>query len=554
MSGQAIKTINRKRVWYAFAAIAVVVVIAGLISWPGKIPVFIPGSSFFNNFSNHLGLDLQGGTHLVYEADVANLANSDRTDALNGVRDVIERRVNAYGVSEPLVQTSHQGNTYRVIVELAGVQDVNQAIKLIGETPLLEFKELAPSGTAATQSGTQEFENRALAVLSDALRGVDFAKLVAQYSDDVVSKAKGGDMGFINAQSTNVPLEYKNAVLGTNIPVGTVYPNLIKSSLGYHIIKITGTRGSTFDREVQTSQILIEVPSDNSGSGPQWVNTALTGKNLKRSQVEFDPNTGQPQVALTFDDQGKMLFAEITQRNIGKPVAIFLDGAPISTPTVQNAITEGRAVITGSFSVSEAKTLAQRLNAGALPVPINLITQQTVGPTLGKDSVEKSLIAGILGLLAVALFMLIYYRLPGLVAVIALLVYTTISMAIFKVWPVTLTLAGIAGFILSIGMAVDANVLIFERLREEMRNGKPLGQAVEDSFSRAWLAIRDSNVSSLITCIILAWFGTGIVKGFAITLAIGIAVSMFTAITLTRTLLRLVIGGRLKIKNWLIGL
>jgi preprotein translocase subunit SecD len=220
---------------------------------------------------------------------------------------------------------------------------------------------------------------------------------------------------------------------------------------------------------------------------------------------------------------------------------------------VQSAIIEGRAIISGSFGLKEAKLLAQRLNAGALPVPINLVSQQTVGPTLGKVAVERSLIAGILGLLAVALFMLIYYRLPGLLAVCALLAYAAVSMAVFEIWPVTLTLAGIAGFILSIGMAVDANVLIFERLREELRNGKPLALAVEDSFSRAWLAIRDSNVSSLITCIILAWFGSGIVKGFAITLAIGIGISMFTAIGLTRTLMRVVFGGSKTFKRWVIG-
>jgi preprotein translocase subunit SecD len=539
-------------VWYSFGFVVAIVAIAAAISLPVHIPDFLPFASALNKPSIHLGLDLQGGTHLVYEADVSQLEGADRAEALNGVRDVIERRVNAFGVSEPLIQTSNYSNTYRVIAELAGVSDVNQAIKLIGETPLLEFKEQAPTGTAAAPAANEgDIQTKALLVLGRAAKGEDFAKLVNEFSQDTGSKATGGDVGWAKADSQLVP-EYKQAILDPKLKAGQVLPQLVRSQYGYHIIKITDVRGSSFDREVRSSHILFAVAAPASDAG-NWKNTQLTGKNLKRSAVEFDPNTGQPHVALTFDDQGKQLFADLTKKNIGKPIAIFLDGQAISIPTVQSAIIEGRAIISGSFGLKEAKLLAQRLNAGALPVPINLVSQQTVGPTLGKVAVERSLIAGILGLLAVALFMLIYYRLPGLLAVCALLAYAAVSMAVFEIWPVTLTLAGIAGFILSIGMAVDANVLIFERLREELRNGKPLALAVEDSFSRAWLAIRDSNVSSLITCIILAWFGSGIVKGFAITLAIGIGISMFTAIGLTRTLMRVVFGGSKTFKRWVIG-
>jgi len=234
-------------------------------------------------------------------------------------------------------------------------------------------------------------------------------------------------------------------------------------------------------------------------------------------------------------------------------LAIFLDGQPISIPRVNEPILSGQAVISGSFTLQDAKLLAQRLNAGALPVPIELISQTTVGATLGNDSVQKSLVAGFWGLILVAIFMILYYRLPGLLAVKALLIYTVIILALFKLIPVTLTLAGIAGFILSIGMAVDANVLIFERLKEELRAGRDLTTAVEQGFRRAWSSIRDSNISSLITCAILFWFGSSIIKGFALTLAIGTLVSMFSAITITRQVLRLIAKWKISHGDWLYG-
>lgn len=548
MTGKITASVNRKKVWYAFIIMAVIVVCAVIIALPQKLPATWPLASFFNRFDIHLGLDLQGGAHLVYEADVNQVASIEPREAVEGARDVIERRVNAFGVSEPVVQTSTYGGSYRVIVELAGVQDVNQAIKMIGETPLLEFKEPAPN-TSTSTIDDKTIQEKALQVLARAVKSEDFTKLAKEFSEDTVSAAQGGDVGYASAATEFVP-EYKNAILDPQVKIGQVLSQLIKTQFGYHIIKITDIKTENDQRQVRSSHILFKVVTEPTQN---WLNTNLTGKNLKRSYVEFDQTTGQPNVALSFDDEGKKIFAELTQRNISKPIAIFLDGSPISVPTVQSVITEGRAVITGNFTLRESKLLAQRLNAGALPVPIKLVSQQTIGPTLGKVSVERSLLAGFLGLLAVALFMIIYYRLLGLLAVVALLIYIAISIAIFEIWPVTLTLAGIAGFILSIGMAIDANVLIFERLREEIRAGKAWGQAVEDSFHRAWLAIRDSNISSLMTCIILAWFSTGIVKGFAITLAIGIGISMFTAIIFTRTILRLTLGGRTQIKRWLIG-
>lgn len=417
-----------------------------LLLTAGAVYLDIPAGSklFGKEFKFKLGLDLQGGSHLLYQANLKDIEQDARTDAMNSARDVIERRVNAFGVSEPVIQIS---GTDRIIVELPGIQDVNEAIKQIGQTPFLEFRE-----------------------------------------------------------ETEAP---------------TVQPN-------------------------KEGEIIVD-PTD------LFKPTGLTGKEFKRASLEFDQRTGQPQIALQFDSEGSKKFAEITARNIGKRVAIFLDGQILSAPTVQTAITDGRAVITGQFTVNEAKDLVVRLNAGALPVPIKLIQQQNVGATLGLQSVQASVAAGLIGFTIIALFMIVYYRLPGLLAVIALSVYTLITLAIFKLLGITLTLAGIAGFILSVGMAVDANILIFERMKEELRRGKTLSQAVEDGFNRAWLSVRDSNFSSLITTFILGYFGSSIIRGFAITLSIGIIVSMFTAITVTRTLLRLLVGHNLLVNHRLYG-
>ncbi len=403
------------------------------------------GIKFNHPFKLKLGLDLQGGSHLVYEGDMKDIPADAQADAMNSARDVIERRVNAFGVSEPLVQVS---GSNRIIVELPGIKDINEAISLIGQTPFLEFRQENPNPPSVTPD-----ENGQISINPDEA----------------------------------------------------------------------------------------------------FVATGLTGKQFKRATLEFDQRTGVPQIVLQFDAEGTKLFAEITSRNLQKRVAIFLDNEILSAPTVNSAITDGRAVITGQFTVSEAKELVTRLNSGALPVPIKLIEQQNVGATLGLQSVRKSIAAGLIGFIIVALFMMIYYRLPGLLAVVALTIYTLLSLAIFKLFGITLTLAGIAGFILSIGMAVDANILIFERMKEELRKGKTLAQSVEEGFNRAWLSVRDSNFSSLITTFILAYFGSSIIRGFAITLALGILVSMFTAIIVTRTFLRLLVGHNLLVNHKLYG-
>ncbi|MEK7496992.1 MAG: protein translocase subunit SecD [Patescibacteria group bacterium] len=534
----------RRKLWYGFIGILILTIFVGLIDIQ-PVPSWVPGSSWWNKFDVKLGLDLKGGSHLVYQADVTQVTPSERAEALEGVRDVIERRVNFFGVSEPVVQTNKVGENFRIIVELAGVKNVNDAIKLIGETPILEFKEQStvPVDNSAIDKKNAEAKKKAEGLLARALRRENFENLAKQYSEDDGSKVKGGDLDWFGKGVMVKSFEDATFALKKN----EITKTLVQSQFGYHIIKKVDERKTAAGLdEVRASHILIK--TESAQASDNWVSTGLSGKQLKRAAVEFDPNSGLPQVSLQFNDEGKELFGQITGRNVGKPVAIYLDGAPISIPTVQQAITAGSAVISGNFSLVEAKQLAQRLNSGALPVPIKLISQTSIDATLGQASVEKSLMAGLIGLLLVAIFMILWYRLPGFLSVIAVGIYAGISYAIFLLWPITLTLAGIAGFILSIGMAVDANVLIFERLKEELRAGKALGTAVEEGFKRAWTSIRDSNVSSLITCVILMWFGSSLIKGFAITLAIGIVISMFSAITVTRTFIRLVAVG--KFNNW----
>lgn len=540
-----IKQVNTNQVRVTFLVIVLLTIFAAFIAWP-------QGFGWFSKFKVHLGLDLQGGTHLVYEADVNTFADAEKKEAVEGVRDVIERRINAYGVSEPTIQTNYSGNNYRIIVELAGVKDVNEAIKMIGETPLLEFK---TQGVAPVVEVNPEEVNvqRDLAeeVLAKALAGDDFAQLAQEYSEDLASAQNGGDLPWVT-RGDFVP-EFDQAIFD-DLKSGEISQDLVTSQFGYHIIKKIEERvNENGEIEVHAAHILIK--NDNADlAGTTWDNTDLGGKNLKKAYLEFDQNTNQPLVGLEFDADGKDLFAQITGANVGKPVAIFLDGFLISAPTVQEAIKDGNAVISGNFNAKEAKDMVRRLNSGALPVPINLISQQTIGASLGASSVQKSLMAGIIGLLAAALFMLFYYRLPGLIAVFALFIYSVVTLALFEMIPVTMTLAGVAGFILSIGMAVDANILIFERTKEELRDGRSLTAAIENGFVRAWSSIRDSNISSIITCLILAWFGTSIVKGFAITLALGIIISMFSAITVTRTFLRIIVSKKIEDKLWLFGL
>lgn len=406
------------------------------------------------------GLDIQGGTQLVYQADTSQIAPGEVRDNMSALRDVINRRIDLFGVSEAMVQVEEAGTlsgdpTQRLIVELPGVTDIAQAVDLIGQTPLLEFKTMRPEGEERTAM-IEAQENAQKALANPDITEAERTMIISN------------------------PLLYQD---------------------------------------------------------PYFVPTSLTGAFLEKATVQFDQTTSQPLVQLTFTDEGRKLFAEITKANVGKQVAIYLDGSPISTPVVQEPILDGNAQISGDFNVQTARELVGRLNSGALPVPIALLSTQTIGATLGERALDAGVRAGIVGILVVAVFLLLWYRLPGLISVIALAIYVALMLAIFKLIPVTLTAAGIAGFILSIGMAVDANILIFERMKEELKKGKDIVDAIDDGFARAWLSIRDSNISSILSAAILFWFGTSMVKGFALTLGIGVLVSMFSAITVSRTLL-----------------
>jgi len=389
------------------------------------------GSGVLGSKGLQLGLDLKGGSYLVYQADLTK-KDPSQTDAqvMAAIQTTIERRVNAYGVTEPIIQL--EGND-RLVVQLPGVKDINEALKLIGQVAELDFRE------------------------------------------QVVDPSSGNTT--------------------------------------WVIAKAAGSNGTEEE---------------------------LTGAYFKpNATVVLDPTTSKPEVAFEFNAEGAVLFQNITTRNLNKPLGIFLDNELISAPTVQ-AVIGAKGVITG-VSLDEAKTLAIQLNSGALTVPMSIIQQTDVDATLGADSLNKSLFAGLIGIALLACFMIAYYRWLGFLAVAALSVYGAIVLAIFKLVPVTLTLPGIAGFIISVGMAVDANVLIFERMKEEMLAGRTLGGGIAEGFRRAWPSIRDSNVSTFITCIILYWFGgtfgAFMVKGFAVTLFLGVAVSMFSAITVTRTFL-----------------
>ncbi|MGC9048621.1 MAG: protein translocase subunit SecD [Patescibacteria group bacterium] len=539
--------VNNK-LWTTLIFVFIIVIFVLLVDIP-RLPSWVPGAEWFTKQKIHLGLDLQGGTQLIYQTDTSEIPAEQRASAIEGARDVIERRINVFGVTEPLIQTAKAGNEWKIIIELPGIKNVNEAIKMIGETPILEFKEQAPPRelTEAEKKEIADYNKKAEKKAKDVLKLVfkpdsDFAALAKEYSEDPGSKDQGGNLGWF---SKGVMIkEFEEAAF--SLKKGEITKELVKTQFGYHIIKkIDERKNEKNEEEILASHILIKTKSEEEiAGGGGWAYTGLTGKQLKSAMLSFNPQTNEPQVALEFNDEGAKLFGEITTRNVGKPVAIFLDGYPISIPRVQEPITSGKAVITGKFNLKEAKELAERLSAGALPVPIKLVSQQNIGPSLGRIAVEKSFIAGIIGLLAIALFMILFYGCYGLIAALALFIYALINVALYKLIPVTLTLSGIAGFIVSLGMAVDANVLIFERIKDEKRLGKSGLTVIDDGFRHAWTAIRDSNITTLISCFILYQFGTGLVRGFGLTLGLGILTSMFTAITVTKTILKLILSAR----------
>jgi preprotein translocase subunit SecD len=430
-----------------------VLIVAGVLAF------FVYNTTGKNGrFDFKLGLDLSGGTQLIYDADTSKLNQAQVNDSLAALQTVIERRVNSFGVSEPVVQIEQGGalggGGKRLIVELPGVTDIDKAVAIIGQTPTLDFKLVKQGFEASTTLAS--------------------------------STAPGG---------------------------------------------------------------LVVNPA-------AFEDTGLTGEYLSSASLQFGNGSGvlstQPVVQVNFNTKGAQLFADLTKNNIGRQLGIFLDGQLIEAPVIQQSIPGGTAVISGNFTAEAAKALATNLNLGALPVPITLASTESIGATLGEQALNAGVLAGLIGFIILSAFMIFWYRLPGVVAVVALIIYCVLMLAVFKLIPVVLTAAGIAGFILSVGLAVDANILIAERMKEELAAGKKAEAAIREGFARAWLAIRDSNIAHIIAAIILFWMGTSIIRGFALVFGLGVLISMFSAITVSRTfLLSLGINAESKVGRFL---
>ena len=446
-----------------FIFIVLLTTIAGAIALPQNVPVQFSlldrqvssaigsprldftlfGKRYQKEFTLKQGLDIQGGMQVVLQADMSSIPPEDRQTAIESAREVILRRVDLYGIAEPTVQTAMQGDQYRLIVELPGVSDPQQALQLVGTTAQLEFQ------------------------------------LLKETSPELL-QASG------SAEATSSP------------SVVTLEP------------------------------------------------TGITGQQLQRATVQFDPTTGEPVIGLAFNEEGRQLFADVTTNNVGEALGIFLDQGLLMAPVINVPILDGQAVITGGFTLEEAKQISIQLNAGALPVPISVLEQRTVGASLGKESIQKSVQAGMIGLGCVMAFMVVLYGIRGVFSVFSLLIYAVITAALYKIIGVTLTLPGIAGLLLSVGMAVDANILIFERMKEEIRAGRTKAQALELGFGRAWDSIKDANLATMMTALVLinplnfSFLNTaGMVRGFGLTLLIGVLVGLFTGVFVTRVLLRL---------------
>jgi preprotein translocase subunit SecD len=419
-----------------------------------------------------LGLDLQGGAQLTIQLQTNDEVKNITPNMLQDVLGVVRNRVDTLGVSEPLVQTL---NPDKIIVQLPGVNDPEQAERVLGGTAQLEFREEAKNGELQAQINVKQVE-------------------LEQLLNQQIELEGGSDQAAISQNRAKI---------------------------------------EAISKELESFNLQL------------FQKTELTGKNLEYASAQpAQAGSENWNVTLEFNAEGGQQFAELTKNiaGTGRRLGIFLDGKLLSDPVVsaefaQTGISGGRAVIEGRFNVETANDLALQLRGGALPVPVKIVENRTVGATLGRDSIQRSIYAGLGGLILVLVFMVLYYRLPGVIADIALIIYSLLTLASFALLQVTLTLPGIAGFILSIGMAVDANVLIFERTREELRAGKSLYRSVESGFYRAFSSILDGNVTTVIACAVLFWLGSGLVKGFALTLGLGVAISMFTALTCSRTLL-----------------
>lgn len=468
-----------------FISLALIVLLAIVCGWLALSNPTITIGDTVHEVKVHLGLDLQGGLRALLQADLPAGATID-ADTINVARSIIEKRINAFGVVEPLIQV--QGNN-RIVVELPGIQNPDEALKVFGGTGLLEFVDAG--GTPLTEG--------------------------EEVRTTGPSAANSCSAAVAQAAATATP---------------TISP---------------------------TNPITPTTPLTNT----TVYNTVMTGDCLSTASYQANPTTNQAEVRFELKPAGATIFGTHTTGNVGRFLAIVLDKRVISSPSINSPITTGDGVITGRFTVAEATNLALQLKFGSLPIPMRIESTTSIGPTLGQDSINRSLIAGAIGIGIVAFFMLVYYRLPGLLAVIALTIYGFIVFTIYKVGIpgilpfVTLTLPGIAGFVLSLGVAVDGNILIFERMKEELREGRPLPVALENGFDRAWPSIRDSNISTFITSIILLIFGSNngasIVTGFAITLMIGVAVGLFTSVFVTRTFLRFTLDIFPNISLWWYG-
>lgn len=457
-----------------FFLIVALSIIAGVISLPKQLPINFKlfnreiaftigspvininffGKPYYKEFELKKGLDIQGGIQIVLEADMGEIAVEDREEALLAAREIILRRVDMYGLTEPTVKTLVRDDSYRIVVELPGIESSQDALLLVGQTAQLEFQ-------------------------------------------------------LIGVETIELP-----------------------------------------DSDALLESDSFEIEQATPAAQTALIPTGLTGAQLKRALVQSDPQTGEPIVSIEFNEEGRELFADITSNHTGEQLAILIDGFPVMAPTIQAAIVTGQATITGGFTYEQAQSLKIQLNAGALPVPIKVLEQRTVNASLGQESVQKSMFAGIVGVGLVMLFMILYYGLKGVIASIALVIYAILTIAIYKVIGVTVTLPGIAGLLLSVGMAVDSNILIFERMKEELRLNKPFNIALELGFGRAWDSIKDANLATIITALILinpmefSFLNSGgMVRGFGITLLIGVLLSLFTGVVVTRTLMRLFLKG-----------
>lgn len=660
----------------------------------------------------HLGLDLQGGTQLDYSVDLTKVPDVDKNNVVEGVKEVITKRVNNLGVAEANIFTSSIEGEEHIIVELPGIKDIEEAKNKVGKVILLEFKE---ENTEISESAVQEIKKNAENILAQSTAPeADFSTICTDEARKNQSRVKCLDDSYKFREEFGESSPIADKAFSTE--PGKVINELIDSDGNYNIVKVEGKKQGGEDKAVKVSHLLVSYEgsrsaasditrtkeeaktraeealnkiknegktfedmvkdySDEPGAKDRngllavpviavdkgglyeekfteaslklenkgqlseiietdfgfhiiraeeinpprvqikylsistepdpWKETGLGGDHFIHADVEFGQGSITPYVTIQFNDEGAKLFKEITERNVNKRVAIFVGGEEISAPNVNEVIPDGKAQISGNFTPEEANNLARDLNTGAIPAPIEISGQNQIGASLGQDALNKSLKAGIIGLLVLGLFMLLYYRMPGMVANIALVIYSIILLFLIKIalpmpyaigisvalfaaivvkiinskdaglekmisfllacvilfflsfiltTPIVLTLSGVAGLILSIGMAVDANILIFERIKEELKSGKPLNLAVESGFERAWLSIRDSNFSSLITCGILFFFGSSLIRGFALTLSMGILVSMFSAITVTKGLLLLAIKSKFLSTPWMFGL